>query len=65
MAIGNFAEYFGCDSAEILEEKDRAEGYIAGTKEAISAHKIIINNICKGKSRAFREAYMDALREQL
>lgn len=64
MAIQNFAEYFGCEAADIFEEKQQGEGYIAGVGFANKIHDLIIEEH-GDRSAAFREGILRALREHL
>ena len=66
MSIENMAEFFGCDGSEIFEEKQKAEGYLAGTKAAAQMQQLIWQ---EGKEnnrpRCYVEAVLEAMREQL
>lgn len=64
MAIENFAEYFGCESREILEAEDTAEGYLVGSKYASWIQENIYD-LYKERTSAYREGILRALREQL
>ena len=64
MTIKNFGEYFGCESREILEAEDTAEGYLAGCKYATWIQENIFE-LYSHKTPAYREAILRALREQL
>lgn len=64
MAIQNFAEYFGCDPAANNEAADMAEGYLTGTKYADWIRENLVE-LYGDRSRAYREAVLEALREQL
>ncbi len=64
MAIQNFAEFFGCDNFDIFERKEQTEGYLAGTLIAKKIHEEIHEQHGE-RNRAFREAILTALREQL
>ena len=64
MAIENMAEFFGCDGSEIFEEKEQAEGYLLGCRNASLVHAVILKEY-PNRSKAFREGLLNALREQL
>lgn len=64
MAIENMAEYFGCDASEIFEERERAEGYLAGVAFSKTIHDAIHKDY-SGRHANFREGLLDALREHL
>ena len=68
MAIQSMAEYFGCDNYDVFHEaknaKETSEGYLAGTIISARIHNEIREEF-QHRSRAFREALLNALREQL
>ena len=64
MAIKNMAEYFGCDASEVFEEKEQAEGYLAGTAIAARMHAMMFTDY-NHRSRHFREGILRALRDQI
>jgi hypothetical protein len=64
MAIQSMAEYFGCDASDVFDEKQRAEGYLAGCAFATTL-LAAFHEETKDKSRAYREAALLALRENI
>lgn len=60
----SLADMFGTDDYEIFEQKEQAEGYVAGTIHAQNLQKMLIDEY-RGRSRAFMEAVATAIREQL
>lgn len=64
MAIQSMAEYFGCDAADVFEERQKAEGYLIGCNFAARLLEQF-HEETKNNSRAYREAALQALREQI
>jgi hypothetical protein len=60
----DIAGFFGCDASDIFDEKQRAEGYLAGVDIASKMQEACITEM-KGKSRAFREACLRAIAENI
>jgi hypothetical protein len=58
------AEYFGCEASDVFNAKEQAEGYLAGVKAAEMLHNAIQTDH-GDRSRAFREALLEGLREAL
>lgn len=60
----NLAEFFGVEASDVFEERQKAEGYLMGcnfaTRLLEQFHEATVNN-----SRAYREAALQALREQI
>lgn len=63
--IPSMSDFFGVDDFEIFDEQQQAEGYIAGTILARRIHKELLGEEFEGKSRTYREAVLNAIREQV
>ena len=60
----NIAEFFGADASDVFESKERAEGYMAGVGLAERLTAGALEDLA-GKSREYKLAFFDALRETL
>ena len=60
----NMADFFGVDSADMFEAKEQAHGYLTGCELATKIH-MQVNETFPNASKAFKEAILDALREQI
>ena len=60
----NLAEFFGVDASDVFEEQKKAEGYLMGCNFATRLLEQF-HEATADQPRAYREAALQALREQI